>query len=145
VPSIAKEKVTERRVRASRRRPPRPPADLACVVRDLANLGLRVGKAFRRVLKKVGLRAHRPYDLRHTTATTLLTQGAPIHYVAHQLGHSNPATTLRHYARWIPGQGRRWVETLDPMFSETTWVGSKPGTKVEPNVLNTEATHALSA
>ena len=30
-----------------------------------------------------------------------------------QLGHVNPATTLRYYARWIPSRGRRWVDLLD--------------------------------
>jgi hypothetical protein len=27
--------------------------------------------------------------------------------------HANPTTTLRHYAKWIPSRGRRWVEVLD--------------------------------
>ena len=53
------------------------------------------GKAFRRCLKKAGLPlGHSPYDLRHTFATLLLAKGKPITYVAPQLGHANPATTL---------------------------------------------------
>jgi hypothetical protein len=46
-------------------------------------------------------------------ASLLLAAGAPITYVSAQLGHANPATTLRYYARWIPGHGRRWVDLLD--------------------------------
>ena len=42
-----------------------------------------------------------------------MAAGAPITYVSAQLGHANPSTTLRHYAKWIPSQGRRWVEVLD--------------------------------
>jgi hypothetical protein len=33
--------------------------------------------------------------------------------VSAQLGHANPATTLRYYARWIPSRGCRWVDLLD--------------------------------
>jgi hypothetical protein len=38
---------------------------------------------------------------------------APITYVSAQLGHANPAPTLRCYAKWIPSQGRRWADLLD--------------------------------
>ncbi len=62
---------------------------------------------------RAGLPHFRLYDLRHTFASLLLAAGAPITYVSAQLGHANPATTLRYYARWIPGQGRRWVDLLD--------------------------------
>jgi integrase len=72
----------------------------------------RVRKQFKKVLRKAGVTGHRLYDLRHTFATSLLAKGAPITYVAHQLGHSNPATTLRFYARWIPSN--RW--RLRPSF-----------------------------
>jgi integrase len=69
--------------------------------------------AFRRALKQAGIGHHRPYDLRHTFASLLLAEGAPLPYVAAQLGHSNPTTTLRHYAHWLPKHGRRWVNVLD--------------------------------
>lgn len=73
----------------------------------------KVGRVFRGVLRRAGLPAFRVYDLRHTFASLLLARNAPITYVAAQLGHANPATTLRFYARWIPSMGRRWVEVLD--------------------------------
>jgi integrase len=72
-----------------------------------------VGKAFRRTLTRAGLPAFRLNDLRHTYASLLLAAGAPITYVSAQLGHATPTTTLRYYAKWIPSQGRRWVEVLD--------------------------------
>ena len=40
-------------------------------------------------------------DLRHLHATLLL-EGAPVHVVANRLGHSDPAVTLRVYARVLP-------------------------------------------
>jgi hypothetical protein len=66
-----------------------------------------------RALKQAGIGHHRPYDLRHTFASLLLTDGAPLPYVAAQLGHSNPTTTLQYYAHWLPMHGRRWVNVLD--------------------------------
>jgi integrase len=68
---------------------------------------------FRRLLKAAGLPHYRLYDLRHTYASLLLAEGAPITYVSEQLGHSTPATTLRYYAKWIPSKGERWVNALD--------------------------------
>src|SRR5207245_9755339 len=34
------------------------------------------------------------------------------HLRAAQLGHSNPATTLRHYAHWIPRGDNAWIDLL---------------------------------
>src|SRR5262249_50828270 len=73
----------------------------------------RVRKVFKRTLKHAKLPAFRRYDLRHTYASLLLAAGAPITYVAAQLGHANPSTTLRYYAKWIPSQGQRWADVLD--------------------------------
>ena len=79
---------------------------------------------FRRLLKRAGLPHYRVYDLRHTFASLLLAEGAPITYVAAQLGHSSPATTLRYHATWIPSKGRRWVNSLDRRASRDPGTGS---------------------
>lgn len=60
-------------------------------------------------VRRAGLPHFRLYDLRHTYASLLLAAGAPITYVSTQLGHANPTTTLRYYAKWIPTKGQRWV------------------------------------
>ena len=73
----------------------------------------RVRKAFKRALKNAKLPEFRVYDLRHTYASLLLAERAPITYVAEQLGHANLSTTLRYYAKWIPSRGQRWADVLD--------------------------------
>src|SRR5205814_9605582 len=54
------------------------------------------------------------------------TAGALITYVSAQLGHANPTTTLRYYAKWIPTKGQRWVIVLDRVGSS---LEPKSGTK----------------
>jgi integrase len=85
----------------------------------------RVRKAFKRVLGRAKLPGFRVYDLRHTYASLLLAEGAPITYVSAQLGHANPATTLRYYAKWIPSKGRRWADLLDRLAGFGTTLGTR--------------------
>jgi hypothetical protein len=49
----------------------------------------------------------------HTFASQLLALGAPISYVAAQLGHERPTTTLAYYAKWIPTEGKSFAGLLD--------------------------------
>src|SRR5262249_49986741 len=72
-----------------------------------------VAKMFRSVLRVAGLPRFRLYDLRHTFATHLLAQGAPITYVSAQLGHAKPTTTLTYYAHWIPSGDKRHIDRLE--------------------------------
>ena len=64
----------------------------------------RVAKNFSRTLEKAELPRFRVYDLRHTFASLLLAQGAPITYVA----LSSASTTLQWYAHWLPGGRERF-------------------------------------
>src|SRR6266850_1441647 len=72
----------------------------------------RVRKNFAAALDKAKLSGFRVYDLRHTFASLLLAQGVPITYVAAQLGHSKPTTTLQWYAHWIASGHERFVDGL---------------------------------
>ena len=69
--------------------------------------------AFHRICKNVKIGRFRPYALRHTFATVLLAEGAPIPYVASQLGHTKATTTLGFYAKWLPKQGNQYIDLLD--------------------------------
>jgi integrase len=60
-----------------------------------------VRKAFGQALRRAKLPSFRLYDLRHTYASQLLAENAPLTYASAQLGHTDATTTLRWYARWI--------------------------------------------
>jgi len=72
-----------------------------------------VTRVFKRALRAASLPNFRLYDLRHTFATLLLARNAPITYVAAQLGHSKPTTTLQWYAHWLPSGRETFVDALD--------------------------------
>jgi integrase len=77
-------------------------------------------RVFYRILQRVNLPSFRVYDLRHTYASLLLSSSVPLLYVSQQLGHTNPTTTLRYYARWIPTGDQRYVDMLDTA-TEKIW------------------------
>ena len=79
---------------------------------DLAN----VAKAFKRALQAAspGLTVRQTLSRRSPTHLRdhVAHQGCAINYVAAQLGHATPATTLRYYAHWLPRVGVRHVDRL---------------------------------
>lgn len=52
-------------------------------------------------LSKSGVKFRKQYNTRHTYASTMLTEGYPIAWIAKQLGHSSISETEKTYARWI--------------------------------------------
>ena len=58
-------------------------------------------------------RGDRTSTSRHSFATHLLGQGAPITYVAAQLGQAKPTTTLTYYAHWIPSGDKRHIDRFE--------------------------------
>jgi integrase len=76
----------------------------------------RVRKVFHRLMRKAGVSGHRVYDLRHTFASHLLAAGVPLTFVANQLGHAKPTTTLQHYAHFLPRNDKGYVDALDRDF-----------------------------
>jgi integrase len=79
-----------------------------------------VSRRFRRCCRAAGIPKRRLYDLRHTFATHALAAGAPITYVAAQLGHSKPTTTLAYYAHWLPDADRTWAGKLAAYRAQST-------------------------
>ena len=73
-----------------------------------------VRNAFNRMLTAADLDQRGPHQMRHTFASLLLQDGAPITHVSRQLGHQNAAITLRVYAHWLPDGSRdKLVNLLD--------------------------------
>ena len=68
---------------------------------------------FARVQKKAGLRIRSIHQLRHSYASIMLSDGAPLLYVSKQLGHANPDITLRIYSRWIPSESVTHSSIMD--------------------------------
>lgn len=57
-----------------------------------------LSKNFHKVIVKSGLPQVRLHDLRHSSASNLLSQGFSVVQVADWLGHSESTTTLKFYA-----------------------------------------------
>ena len=66
-----------------------------------------------KLLAKAGLRSLRIHDLRHTYASLLIQQGAPLAYVKDQMGHSSIQITVDTYGHLVPGGNRSEVDRLD--------------------------------
>jgi integrase len=57
---------------------------------------------WRPLLMRAGVRYRSPRQLRHTYASTMLSAGENVMWVAQQLGHKDWSITARKYARFIP-------------------------------------------
>ena len=54
------------------------------------------------ILKKAGVRYRRPYQMRHTYCSQMLSAGEHPMWVSQQMGHSNWAFTAKTYSKFIP-------------------------------------------
>jgi integrase len=75
-------------------------------------------RVFRPILKTAGLPPIRPYDLRHTSATLLLSRDVNIRVVSERLGHESIELTLSTYAHALPDMQQRAADTIDGLFGE---------------------------
>ena len=74
---------------------------------------------------KLGIGHHTIHDIRHTTASLLLSRGVPLLYVSKVLGHSSPKITLDVYSHYMSSENRGMINTLD----ETKPMEYKSGSK----------------
>jgi integrase len=68
---------------------------------DAGNVSRRWDRV-RRAAERHGVRPLKLHCARHTWATLALQSGKSLRWVAHQLGHSDPALTLRVYSHALP-------------------------------------------
>ena len=70
------------------------------------------------LLKRLGIRARRPYQLRHTAATLWLSAGENPTWIARQLGHSSLEMLYRTYARWTRNMTKRDGASFDRLLMD---------------------------
>jgi integrase len=70
---------------------------------------------FKKLLLAAGLPPIRFHDLRHSSASLLLSQGVPVIEVSRRLGHSRASITLDVYGHLIPGMQSQAAEMLDDL------------------------------
>ncbi len=71
---------------------------------DNTNFNDRVWKP---LLRRLGYRYRRPYQMRHTCATLWLAAGESPEWIARQLGHTTTEMLFRTYSRYVPNLVRR--------------------------------------
>ena len=74
-------------------------------------------RKFLPALNRAGIDKIRFHDLRHTYASLLLANGAPMKYVQHQLGHSSITMTMDLYTHLLPEVNDKCVNLLNNIVS----------------------------
>lgn len=81
---------------------------------------------WQRALLGLGIRYRRPYNTRHTYATTMLMAGMTPAYVARQLGHS-VQVLLSAYAKWVDGDSNEREQAKLDQFVSSLELPRAPG------------------
>ena len=76
-------------------------------------------RRFLPALNRTGIDRIRFHDLRHTYASLLLANGAPMKYVQHQLGHSLITMTMDLYTHLLPEVNDKCVNLLNSIVNQT--------------------------
>ncbi len=96
---------------------------------DNDNFGSRVWYP---LLRHLGLKKRRPYQMRHTAATLWLASGEAPEWIAKQLGHSSTEMLFRVYSRYVPNLTRRDGSAIDRLLASRFSTGqSAPETGAE--------------
>ena len=86
------------------------------------------------LLRHMGLKLRRPYQMRHTAATLWLASGEAPEWIARQLGHSSTEMLFRVYSRYVPNLTRRDGSAIDRLLASrfAGAIEAKPGTSQQP-------------
>lgn len=74
---------------------------------------------FKKILETAGIPKVRLYNLRHTMATLLLSQGINPKIVSERLGHSSIALTLDTYSHVLPTMQQDATEQIEKLLYDT--------------------------
>lgn len=75
-----------------------------------------ISREFARLCARTGVTGVHLHSLRHFTATQLLAAGETATTVAHRLGHSTTATTLKVYADFVLATDQRAADTMNQVL-----------------------------
>ncbi len=76
-------------------------------------------RRFKPALRRAGIEEIRFHDLRHTYASLLLANGAPMKYVQSQLGHASITMTMDLYTHLLPEVNDKCVNLLNNIINTT--------------------------
>lgn len=77
-----------------------------------------LNSAWKRILRKAGIRYRKAYETRHTFACWALSAGANPNFIAHQLGHSSAQMLYTVYGRWMTENNLDQIGILNAEFSQ---------------------------
>ncbi len=80
----------------------------------------KIRTRFAKALELAGVRYRRPYNCRHTYASTMLSAGENPMYVAQQMGHKDWSMLIKVYGRWIEDVDLQAGQRIAKM-QETLW------------------------
>lgn len=92
------------------------------------------------LLRHLGFKARRPYQMRHTAATLWLASGESPEWIARQLGHASTEMLFRVYSRYVPNLTRRDGSAIDRLLA--TRFASGEGVKQAANAAFAEPASA---
>jgi len=69
------------------------------------------------LLSHLGLKARRPYQMRHTAATLWLASGEAPEWIARQLGHTSTEMLFRVYSRFVPNLTRQDGSAMERLLA----------------------------
>lgn len=78
-------------------------------------------RAWQQTIRATGVRRIRPYDLRHTFASLLITAGKNPLYIARQMGHYSAGFTLDTYGHLMEALPKRQAEWIDELVFPRGW------------------------
>ena len=70
----------------------------------------KIHGAWQKIIEASGVKYRNPYQMRHTYASTLISQGENIFWLATQMGHENTEMISKHYGKWIPQKQQNGYE-----------------------------------
>ena len=78
-------------------------------------------QTFNRLVARAGVPRLRLHDLRHTHASLMLKEHAPIKVVSERLGHATPGFTMATYQHVLPGMQADAARVFAGLLSSTVF------------------------